>query len=138
MSIYASGIHLLRALNDNSTVNRSRGIAMWRAVFTQLLTLAAFGTLPGVTEAGEAPPAPPSYASPLIDDLAYSDAELARAAWQPMTDSAPVSVMDVGNRRVLRMPCNFAQTAQRACLVGPNGEARFDGLPRSTIRFLLS
>ena len=43
-----------------------------------------------------------------IDNFQYaSDAE-ARAAWQPMGDTAPVSRLASGGRGGLRLPCNFA------------------------------
>ncbi len=42
-----------------------------------------------------------------IDALAYPDDAAARAAWQPMAGSAPVSVVEKGGVRALRMPCNF-------------------------------
>jgi uncharacterized lipoprotein YddW (UPF0748 family) len=71
---------------------------------------AACANLLAAGEAGTSTPAPPGYDKPLIDDFAYRDAEQARAAWQPMGESGPVSAVEISGRRVLRLPCDFAGT----------------------------
>ncbi|MCP4642404.1 MAG: family 10 glycosylhydrolase [bacterium] len=47
----------------------------------------------------------------LIAPQAFADEAAARAAWEPMYDSAPLSVATVGGRKALRCPCNFADTS---------------------------
>jgi uncharacterized lipoprotein YddW (UPF0748 family) len=42
--------------------------------------------------------------------FAAADAAAARAAWQPMEGTAPVSVAEVEGAKALRMPCNFSGT----------------------------
>ncbi len=45
-----------------------------------------------------------------IDRFNYPDTAAARAQWQPMNGSAPVSVVERDGRNVLRLPCDFAGT----------------------------
>jgi uncharacterized lipoprotein YddW (UPF0748 family) len=59
--------------------------------------------------AGAGTPPPPAPDGPLIDALDYPSAQ-ARTLWAPMGATAPVSVLEVDGRRVLRMPCNFRGT----------------------------
>jgi len=60
--------------------------------------------------AGQAPPALPKADYPVVVDLDYPTNDAARAAWQPMAGSAPVSLVETGGRKALRLPCNFAGT----------------------------
>ncbi len=53
-------------------------------------------------------PAPPKVGYPLIDAMQYENDQAARTAWQPMADSADVSVITIDGTPVLRMPCAFA------------------------------
>ncbi len=61
----------------------------------------------------------PSYAAdgkasgtvPICD---YPTEAAARAAWQPMRGSEPVSVAVVQNRKALRLPCRFEEHVERA------------------------
>jgi uncharacterized lipoprotein YddW (UPF0748 family) len=46
----------------------------------------------------------------LIDQCEYADDSAARAAWKPMSGSAPVSVAVIEGQKVLHLPCNFAGT----------------------------
>ena len=46
----------------------------------------------------------------LVDDFLYPSDAQARAAWKPMAGTAPVSVVSLAGRRVLKFPCNFAGT----------------------------
>jgi uncharacterized lipoprotein YddW (UPF0748 family) len=56
-----------------------------------------------------------AQSSPVIDDWRYRDDASARAAWQPMRGSAPVSVATVDGQKALRLPCNFSSMdAERA------------------------
>jgi len=50
------------------------------------------------------PPAPPVATGTPVDDLADA------AAWVPMTGTATASVVQIGDRRALKLPCNFAGT----------------------------
>jgi len=52
--------------------------------------------------AGGPPPAPAT-----IDECAYPDDAAARAAWEPMRGSRPVSVAEVDGQRCLSMACDF-------------------------------
>jgi len=45
----------------------------------------------------------------LVDDFSYSQ-EIAQRAWKPMAGSKPVSVVELGGGKALRMPCNFHGT----------------------------
>ncbi len=45
-----------------------------------------------------------------IDTCQYTNDAGARAAWEPMSGTAPVSVAQPGGRKALRLPCNFAGT----------------------------
>ncbi len=44
-----------------------------------------------------------------VDEFSYAQ-QAARAAWQPMAGSKPVSVGEIDGRRALSMPCNFRGT----------------------------
>jgi len=79
-----------------------RGISVWFAVFVL--------TIPGVASAQGPPrlPEKPGYA--LLPEFAYADDDAARAVWQPMYETAPVSVVKAGARPLLRLPCNLAGT----------------------------
>lgn len=70
-------------------------------------SVAAFAVALGATlvQAGQAP-----ADSGLIESGAYPNDADARAAWRPMNSSAPVSVLELGGRQALRLPCNFAGT----------------------------
>ena len=70
-----------------------------RCLFALAFLLLSAGLL-----AAEKVPAPPKADYPLADDLAQP------AAWQPMWGTADVSVVEIGGRRALRMPCNFKGT----------------------------
>ncbi|UCG59518.1 MAG: family 10 glycosylhydrolase [Phycisphaerales bacterium] len=60
------------------------------------------------TMAEQLPPIPTaSYDT--VDDLSYSQ-QSARRLWKPMARTSPVSVVDIGGRKALRMPCNFRGT----------------------------
>jgi len=69
----------------------------------------AFGASPAHAAEAHSQAAEPE-ASAVIDPLVYADAAAARAAWKPMTGSAPVDVATVEGRRCLAMPCTFAGT----------------------------
>jgi len=45
----------------------------------------------------------------LVDGFGYGEKE-ARERWRPMAGSQPVSVVEIGGRRALRMPVNFKST----------------------------
>ncbi len=45
----------------------------------------------------------------LVDDFSYSQ-QHAQRLWKPMAGSKPVSVVEFGGRKALRMPCNFRGT----------------------------
>ena len=45
----------------------------------------------------------------LIDNLSYSS-QKATELWKPMRDSGPVSLVNIGGRKALRLPCNFYGT----------------------------
>ena len=55
-----------------------------------------------------APPIPQTDYG-LIDSLSYSQ-QIAQKAWQPMAGSKHVSIVDIGGKKALRMPCNFRGT----------------------------
>jgi uncharacterized lipoprotein YddW (UPF0748 family) len=55
--------------------------------------------------AEEIPPIP-ATAYEVVDDLSYSQ-QTAQSLWEPMDRTQPVSVVDVGGRKALRMPCQF-------------------------------
>jgi len=74
-----------------------------------LLTLVVVLCVAGCGRLGRVPP-PPAVREALVDDLGYADATAARAAWEPMGVTAPVSVVALSGRRALRLPCNFAGT----------------------------
>jgi uncharacterized lipoprotein YddW (UPF0748 family) len=77
------------------------------AVFTILMLIVG-------VQANAVPP-PPRANGPLIDDLSYRDAAALQAAWRTTDGSAPASVVKLGNRLALRMPCKFGGTqAKRA------------------------
>jgi uncharacterized lipoprotein YddW (UPF0748 family) len=46
----------------------------------------------------------------MIDSFQYPDDATAQRAWLPMRGSLPVAIATNDNRRVLRFPCNFANT----------------------------
>jgi uncharacterized lipoprotein YddW (UPF0748 family) len=46
-----------------------------------------------------------------IEDLRYPDSASARAAWKPMSGTAPVSVTNLDGRPALQLPCIFAGTS---------------------------
>ena len=54
------------------------------------------------------PPVPSTYYK-LVDDFSYSQ-QFAQTAWQPMSGSKSVSIVDIGGGRALKMPCNFRGT----------------------------
>jgi uncharacterized lipoprotein YddW (UPF0748 family) len=45
----------------------------------------------------------------LVDEFSYSR-QHAQSVWKPMAGSKPVSVVELGGRKALRMPCNFSGT----------------------------
>lgn len=53
---------------------------------------------------------PTEQAGLVIDSGQYPTEAAARAAWQPMAGTAPVSTLSVDGKSVLRFPCNFAGT----------------------------
>lgn len=55
--------------------------------------------------AGEIPPIPATDYE-VADDLSYSG-PAAQSLWEPMDRTRPVSIIDVGGRKALRMPCHF-------------------------------
>ncbi len=55
--------------------------------------------------AEEIPPIPATDYE-VVDDLSYSQ-QTAQSLWEPMDRTKPVSVVDVGGRKALRMSCNF-------------------------------
>lgn len=55
------------------------------------------------------PPSVPETNYELVDDFSYSQRH-AQRVWKPMAGSKPVSVVNLGSRKVLRMPCNFRGT----------------------------
>ncbi|MHB9010059.1 MAG: family 10 glycosylhydrolase [Limisphaerales bacterium] len=56
----------------------------------------------------------PRAADPtVIDDCQYADEAAARAAWVPMTGTAPVTLQTKAGVRALRLSCNFAGTAMK-------------------------
>jgi len=58
--------------------------------------------------AEEIPPIPATD-DEVVEDLPYSQ-QTAQALWQPMDRTKPVSVVDAGGRKALRMPCHFQGT----------------------------
>ena len=53
----------------------------------------------------------PAYAGPLIAaELTPGAARPSTAAWQPMQGSLPLTIVREGERRALRLPCNFKGT----------------------------
>jgi len=60
--------------------------------------------------AGQALPPLAKADYPVVANCNYPDDQAAQRAWKPMAGSAPVSVVEVGGRRALRMPCNFRGT----------------------------
>lgn len=58
--------------------------------------------------AGEIPPVPETSYT-VMDDLAY-DSATARRLWTPMSQTAPVSVVQLRHGTALKMPCNFEGT----------------------------
>jgi len=57
------------------------------------------------TASQSAPPIPPTGYE-MVDDLSYSQ-QVAQEFWQPMAGSQAVSIADIGDKKALRMPCNF-------------------------------
>lgn len=64
--------------------------------------------IPSSVMAQEMPPVP-AIGYEVVDDLSYSQ-QTAQSLWEPMGQTRPVSIVDVGGRNVLRMPCNFQGT----------------------------
>ncbi|MCY3021987.1 MAG: hypothetical protein NTW87_23495 [Planctomycetota bacterium] len=61
--------------------------------------------------AEELPPAPPKPDYPLLEPATYPNDAAAQAAWKPMSGSAPVAVVSLGEgRQALKMPCSFKGT----------------------------
>ncbi len=78
-----------------------------------LLALVAAAMLtapPGGASGGRLDPVPPHAGPALVDDLTTRDIASVPAEWKPMKDSLPVSVIEAGGRRALRLPCNFKGT----------------------------
>jgi uncharacterized lipoprotein YddW (UPF0748 family) len=57
------------------------------------------------------PPLNAQETAAVIESGHYDDDAAARAAWQPMSGTAPVSVATLDGKPALRFPCNFAGTA---------------------------
>ncbi|MBM4045807.1 MAG: hypothetical protein FJ279_11885, partial [Planctomycetes bacterium] len=55
-------------------------------------------------------PAPPRAEYATFDDGQYASDAAAQAAWEGLWGTAPVSVVTLDGRKVLRMPCNLAGT----------------------------
>jgi len=75
-----------------------------------LVLLAVMSLMASDIAAGTAQTPPPKGDYPIVVNTAYPNDAAARAAWQPMAGSAPVSVAEVGGRKAVRMTCNFAGT----------------------------
>ena len=54
--------------------------------------------------------APPPQDNQLVKNFEYLDDAAAQKSWRPMTGTAPVSVVEVGDRKLLKMSCNFKGT----------------------------
>lgn len=67
--------------------------------------------LAGTLRAETAPPTPPSYDKPCVDDFSFANADSAQKQWKPMNGSAGVAPVTIGARHALRMPCNFHGTS---------------------------
>jgi len=76
---------------------------------SRVVTISVIVSVLSSASAVERLPSIPKTTYKTVDDFSYSP-ETAQRTWEPMAGSRPVSIVNTGGRKALRMPCNFRGT----------------------------
>lgn len=91
-----------------------RGSTAWMVIAAGLIVA-------GCSRSNGIPPPPPADRLP-VQGIVQADSKSAQSAWKPLHGAKPLSVEKIGDRSVLRLPCDFKVGRQERVTWEKNGK----------------